>query len=297
MLFASVMLVSCFHLPKLWHNKKSKKNNSDSTSVTQKSSKKSNRFSSVYKSKDVEFKYQMAEQYYAKKRYNNAQELFESLVPSLKGDARYEDMYYKIGYCYYYEKDYPNAENIFKTFTEYFPTSSKSEECEYMRAYCFYVQSPKVELDQTNTNKAMNLMQAFINTHPTSPRSKQASEIMDKCREKLELKEYKSAELYYNLGFYKASAIAFGTVSENFPDSKRADEYKYQVIKAYYKYADASIEDKQIERFQKVMAECTDFMERFGDSKLMNEVKQYKTQTTNILNKLKNEQAKKTSQQ
>ena len=89
MLFASVMLVSCFHLPKLWHNKKSKKNNSDSTSVTQKSSKKSNRFSSVYKSKDVEFKYQMAEQYYAKKRYNNAQELFESLVPSLKGDARY----------------------------------------------------------------------------------------------------------------------------------------------------------------------------------------------------------------
>jgi outer membrane protein assembly factor BamD len=296
-LSVSLLFVSCSRLKKI--SLFSKKNKTDVTEKTAKThhTKKSSSFAAVYKSKDVEFKYQMAEQFYAKKRYNNAQELFESLIPSLKGDARYEDMYYKIGYCYYFEKDYANAENIFKTFTEYFPTSSKSEECEYMRAYCFYKQSPKVELDQTATNKAMNLMQAFINTHPTSPRSKDASDIMDKCREKLELKEYKSAELYYNLGYYKASAIAFGTVSENFPDSKKADEYKLEVIKAYFKYADASIEDKQPERYQKVLSECSDFLERFTDSKLINEVKQYKTQTTNILNKFKNEQAKKTSQQ
>ncbi len=235
----------------------------------------------------------MAEQYYANKNYSNARQLFEDLFAFVKGTQRYEDMYYKVAYCYFYEKDYLNAENFFKTFTETFPSSGKSEECEYMRAFCYYKQSPKVDLDQTNTTKAISLMQAFINTHPTSTRLKDANEIIDKGREKLELKEYNNAELYYNLGYYKASAIAFGSVSENFPDSKRAEEYKLQVIKSYFKYAELSTEDKQTERFEKVISECNDFSERFTDSKLLSEVAKYKTQSTTYLKNLKNEQTKK----
>lgn len=253
----------------------------------------SNKFGKIMKSKDYEYKYKMAEQYYANKSYGYAQQLFEDIFPYVKGSTRYEDMYYKFAYSYYYQKDYLNAENLFKSFVENFPTSPKGEECDYMRAYCYFKQSPKVELDQTNTTKTMQLMQAFINTHPSSPRAKEANEIIDKCREKLELKEFKGAELYYNLGFYKAAAIAFGNVSDNFPDSKKADEYKLLVIKAYYKYAEMSYEEKQKERYEKVLTECSDFTERFGQSKFAEEVNKFKTQTNNILKNLKNEQAKK----
>ncbi len=253
----------------------------------------SNKFGKIMKSKDYEYKYKMAEQYYANKSYGYAQQLFEDIFPYVKGSTRYEDMYYKFAYSYYYQKDYLNAENLFKTFVENFPTSTRSEECDYMRAFCYFKQSPKVELDQTNTNKTMQLMQAFINTHPNSPRVKEANDLIDKCREKLELKEYKGAELYFNLGYFKAAAIAFGNVSDNFPDSKKADEYKMLVIKAYFKYAEMSYEEKQKERFEKVISECNDFSERFADSKYMAEVSKYKTQTNNILKNLKNEQAKK----
>ncbi len=256
----------------------------------------SNKFGKIMKSKDYEYKYKMAEQYYANKNYNYAQQLFEDIFPYVKGSTRYEDMYFKFAYSYYYQKDYLNAENLFKSFVENFPTSPKGEECDYMRAYCYFKQSPKVELDQTNTNKTMQLMQAFINTHPTSQRAKEATEIIDKCRDKLELKEFKGAELYYNLGFYKAAAIAFGNVSDNFPDSRKADEYKLLVIKSYYKYAEMSYEDKQKERYEKVVSECSDFGERFGDSKFLEEVNKYKTQTNNILKNLKNEQAKKANE-
>lgn len=255
----------------------------------------SNKFGKIMKSKDYEYKYKMAEQYYANKQYGYAQQLFEDIFPYVKGTTRYEDMYYKFAYSYYYQKDYLNAENLFKTFVENFPTSPRSEECDYMRAYCYYKQSPKVELDQTNTTKTMQLMQAFINTHPSSPRVVEANDIIEKCREKLELKEFKSAELYFNLGFFKAAAIAFANVSENFPDSKKADEYKFQEIKAYYKYAEMSYEQKQVERFEKVLAECSDFTERFADSQYRDEVNKYKTQTNNILKNLKNEQVKKTT--
>jgi outer membrane protein assembly factor BamD len=255
----------------------------------------SSKFGKILKSKDYEYKYKMAEQYYANKKYVYAQQLFEDIFPYVKGTPRYEDMYYKLAYSYYYQKDYANAENLFKSFVENFPTSTRNEECDYMRAYCYFKQSPKVELDQTNTNKTMQLMQAFINTHPNSARAAEAANIIDLCRDKLELKEYKSAELYYNLGYYKAAAIAFGTVSENFPDSKKADEYKLQVIKAYYRYAEMSLLEKQTERYEKVMSECNEFVERFTDSKFLEEVNKYKTETNNILKNLKNEQTKKTA--
>ena len=244
------------------------------------------------KSTDNEYKLKMAENYYAQKKYNNAQLLFEDLFPTFKGTARFEDLYYKYAYSAYYLKDYTSAENLFKTFVETFPNSPKAEEADFMRAFCYYKQSPKPELDQTNTTRAMGQMQAFINTHPNSAKVAEATTIIDEARAKLEAKDFKSAELYYNLGFYKASAIAFNALIDNYPDTNKGDEYKLMVIKSYYLYANNSIEEKQGERYDKVVTECTDFNDRYPDSKLGKTVEYYKTQSLNYLNS-KNEQTKK----
>ena len=72
------------------------------------------KFAKIQKSKDYQYKLKMAEQYYAKKKYNFAQQLFEDVFPYLKGTPQFEDIYYKFAYCSYYEKDYVNAENLFK---------------------------------------------------------------------------------------------------------------------------------------------------------------------------------------
>ncbi|MBS1578756.1 MAG: outer membrane protein assembly factor BamD [Bacteroidetes bacterium] len=248
---------------------------------------KSKSFSKIIRSKDYEYKYKMAEQFYAEKKYSFAQQLYEDLFPYIKGTERYEDMFYKVAYCYYYQRDYANAENYFKTFTETFPGSKKAEECDFMRAYTYYKQSPAVNLDQTNTNKAMNMMQAFINTHPNSTRIKEANTIIDQCREKLEEKDAKSAQLYFDMGYFKAASIAYATVNENFPDSRKGDEYKWKSIEAYYKYAELSFEEKQQERFEKIVADCTDFNERFSDSKYLQDVAKIKNQSLEYLKKIK----------
>src|SRR5678815_2373265 len=113
--------------------------------------------SKVLKNKDPEYKLRMAEKYFAKKKYNYAYQLYEDVVPYFKGGKEFEDIYYKMAYSTYYQKDYMNAENFFKTYLELFPNSSRAEEIDFMRAYSFYKQSPKVELDQTNTIKAMGM--------------------------------------------------------------------------------------------------------------------------------------------
>lgn len=254
-----------------------------------------NKFAKVLKSKDNEYKYKMAEQYYAEKKYDKAQQLFDELFPYVKGTTRFEDMYYKYAYCAYYQKDYINAENLFKTYIESFPNGARAEECEYMRAYSFYKQSPKVDLDQTATAKTIALMQAFINTHPESDRSKNAEQIIDECRQKLQEKEYKAAKLYYDLGFYKAAAVAFNTLMDDYPDAQQSDTYKLEVIRSYYKYAQMSVADKQQERYQQVLSEVSDFEDRFPDSKLKNQAEEFKNLSTNSIKNLQDEQTKATT--
>ncbi len=256
------------------------------------------KFGKVVKSKDKEYKLKMAEQYYATKSYDKAQQLYTDLLPLFKGDPRFEDVYYKYAYTSYYLKDYENAENLFKTYSENFPNSAKVEECDYMRCICYYKQSPNVNLDQTNTTKTMALLQAFINTHPDSKRIADATTIIDECRKKLELKEYKNAQLYYDLGFFKSAGVAFSVLIDDFPDSDQGDEYALSSIKSYYKYAELSIPEKQEERFDKVISDVTDFQQRFRESKLIDEANNYKTQSEDFLKKIQkqnNEQTKATT--
>lgn len=241
------------------------------------------KFSRVMKSKDYEYKLKMADQYFVKKKYRFAQQLYEDLFPVYKGSNRFEDIHYKFAYCAYYLKDYISAESLFKSFLEYFPNSAKAEEIDYMHAYCYYKQSPRPELDQTNTTKAMGQMQTFINTHPGSERNKEAQEIIAHCYQKLITKDYKSAELYYNVGQYKAAAVSFATLLTAYPDAKNADEFKLWVIRSYYKYASLSILEKQPERFNQVVEEVQDFQDRFPESKYLKDAEQYLTLSQNNL--------------
>jgi len=249
-----------------------------------------NKYNKVTKSKDYEYKLKMADEYYAKGKYKIAQQLYEELFPVFKGTVKFEELYFKDAYCFYYMKMYADAENLFKGFLEVFPNSKNAEEVDYMRSYCFYKQSPKLELEQVNTIRAMGMMQTFINTHPGSERNKEASDIIDKCREKLEQKEYRAAELYYNMGQYRAAAIAFTNLINNYPESLKGEEYKLKTVKAYYKFAKLSYEDKQVERYEKVIEEYQDFVDRYPESKLLNEAESFSKLSQNHIKVIKNEQ-------
>jgi outer membrane protein assembly factor BamD len=248
--------------------------------------------SKILKNPDPAYKLRIAEQYFVKKKYNHAQEIYEDIMPYYKATKEFEDIYYKYAYCAYNQGDFMNAENLFKSYLEIFPSSVRAEEVDYMRAYCFYKQSPKPELDQTNTIKAMGMMQTFINTHPGSVRNKEANEIMDICRGKMETKDRKSAQLYYDLAQYRAAGVSFSALLNNYPESEKGDEYKLMIIKSYYKFAQLSVEEKQSERYEQVITECNEFVDRFPDSKLKKEAEEFLNLSQTNIKKLNNEQIK-----
>lgn len=246
----------------------------------------------ILKSPDPEYKLRMAEKYFVEKKWNKAQVLYEDVMPYYKTRPEFQDIYYKYAYCAYNQADYLNAENLFKTFMELFPNSTRAEEVDYMRAYSYYKQSPKPELDQSNTIKAMGMMQVFINTHPGSERSKEAASIIEICRTKLEVKDYKSAKLYFDMGQFRAAGVAYAALLNSYPESNLADEYKLMVIKSYFRFAEMSIDAKKEERFGQVIDQVDEFIDRFPESKFKTEAESYRNLSQTNIKNIRDEQVK-----
>ena len=103
-------------------------------------------------------------------------------------------------------------------------------------------------------------MQAFISQHPESERVKEANDIIDKCRAKLEQKDFENARLYYNLRatnplYLKAATITFNILMNTYPDSQKSDEYKLYIIRSEYEYAVLSLEERKQVRFEQVVTD------------------------------------------
>ena len=248
----------------------------------------------ILKSKDAAYKLKMADEFYAKKKWMKAQLIYDDVLPYYKTTPEAQDIFYRYAYSAYYQKDYMIAENLFQKYLESYPNSPRAEEMEYMRGYIFYLQSPKPELDQTNTYKAIGNLQTFINTHPQSVRLAEANRLIDELRKKDETKNYKSAQLYYNIGEFRAAGVTFNVLFDKFPESSSCDEYKYMAVKSYFQAAELTIASKKAERFREVVGEGNEFIERFPESKYRKDVEKYIAASNTEIQKFSNNEQVKT---
>jgi len=242
-------------------------------------------YEKVLKSDDINYKLSKANAYYEKRQYQKANGVYQNLLPVMKGTKDFEMLYFKYAYTSFYLKDYLAASYHFKNFTDYFPSSKDADEAEYMHAYCLYKESPKPNLDQTNTIKAMEAMQSYINMHPSSKRVPEANKLMLDMRSKLEVKDADAAKLYYNLGHYKAASVAYKLLLESYPESVAADYYQYMTMRSYYQYAKASIKGKQEERYGNAAAAYQELKNDYPTSKYIVEAEKLNNQIQNNINK------------
>lgn len=208
-----------------------------------------NPYEKVLKSNDVNYKLTKANEYYDAKKYQQANELYQQMLPVLKGTKSFEPLVWRYAWSFYNLKDYLSASYWFKNFVDYFPSSKEAEEAEFMHALALYKESPKTSLEQTNTIKAMEALQAYINKYPTSKRASEANAYMDEGRAKLEAKDASAADLYFKIGQFRAASVAYRNLLRTYPESERADFYQYMIVRSLYLYARESITEKQEERY------------------------------------------------
>lgn len=240
----------------------------------------------VKKSTDVNYRLTKANEYYEKKKFAWANDLYRDLIPVVKGTRNYEPLYYRYAYSYYYMKNYLAAGYHFKNFTEFFPASKEAEECEFMYAICLFKESPKPTLEQTNTIKAMEALQSFINSHPDSKRLGEINAMMSEGRGKLEQKDANAALLYFNISQFKAAAISYKNLLKEYPESSRSDFYQYMIIRSSYKYAKASIPAKQQERYNDVIDAYQELKSQYPTSEFLKDGEKYVTLSSQNINNL-----------
>jgi len=85
-------------------------------------------------------------------------------------------------------------------------------------------------------------------------------------------KSYLSARLYYDLKQYRAATVSLANSLKEYPDTKYREELMYLKLDALFLYAERSVSEKQVERYQTTLDEYYSFIEEFPESKYSREV-------------------------
>jgi len=223
-------------------------------------------YEKLLKSRDYQLKYEKGLSYYEEGEYVKAATLFDQVVTIYRGTIKADTVKYYQAKSYYGQRDYIMAGHYFNELSSTYPSSSFVDESDFMSAYCYYKLSPRAELDQDNTFKAISMLQLYLLKHPDSDRATTCNELITELSDKLVEKSFISAKLYFDLGYYKSAIIALRNSLAEYPDTRHREEMLYLVLKSSYLLADNSVESKRIERFQATVDEYYSFQSEFPDS-------------------------------
>ena len=209
-----------------------------------------NEFGRILKSTDNDMKYEVAMDYYDRKDYNHALQLFDLLQNAYRSTPKGEYVAYRTAMCYFETNEFEIAGYYFNKFLQGYPFSVDAEKAAYMNAYCSYLLSPNISLDQKSTHTAINQLTNFIERYPESDSLARAHELLDELNNKLEEKDYNLCILYYRMENYNAAITSFENMLKKYPNTKHREEILSDMTRTYYDYAENSVPEKQKERYE-----------------------------------------------
>lgn len=207
-------------------------------------------YEKAMKSKDSEFVLNAANQLYENGKWAYAVELYRKVSSSYAGTEHAENITFNTAMANFNDENYVLSAKQFRNFYVGFGRSEKAEEAFYMSSLSYYNGSPKYNLDQKNTRDAIQELQSFIDTYPTSSRVKEVNGYINELQEKLEKKAFEIAKAYYKTLKYKASSVSFANFLDDFPDSSLREEAFMYLLRSRSQLAINSIYSKKENRLK-----------------------------------------------
>jgi outer membrane protein assembly factor BamD len=148
-------------------------------------------------------------------------------------------------------REYLLAANEFGRFIQIYRSDDRVPDAEYELALTYLDRSPAFDLDQDPTEDAINQFRLFISRNPNHQLVPEAQKRILELREKLAEKMYTVGQQYETRKLYKAAAVSYESVFDQYYDSEFADDALFGAIRTYYAYAKESILSSQEERYRK----------------------------------------------
>ncbi len=229
-------------------------------------------YQKVLKDPDTGRKYEMAEKLYQEGNYKKANRLLEQIAPQFVGKPQGERVLFFLADSYYQRGDYNFAGYQFERFLKSYPKSDRAPEAAFLGAKSYYMLSPKYSLDQTDTDKALNKLQSFINLYPESEFMDEANAMAQELTQKKQKKAFEIAKQFVKLGKYytldyNISAIAaLDNFISDHPGSIFREEAYFLRLRAAANLAENSTYSKKKERLDDAVAAYNAFMRYYSES-------------------------------
>lgn len=225
----------------------------------------------MQKSDDYNYKFEYAKRAFEEKKYIQAATILQDCVSVFKGSDKAEESLYLLGMANYENRDYQTAGAYLKSYYTRYPKGKYTEAARFFCGYGYYLDSPDPQLDQSETVKAIEELQAFLDYFPRSEKVSIAQNAIFELQDKLTLKQLENAQLYYNLGNYmgnnyQSAIIVAQNAVKDYPYSKYKEELELLILKARYQEANNSVDERKEERYRDVIDEYYSFINNFPDS-------------------------------
>ena len=235
-------------------------------------------YTRVLKSADNTYKYEFAKQSFADGKFQHAVVLLEELVLQQKGRGNAQESLYMLAMAQYCNRDYDAASATFRKYFQSYPKGDFAEQASFYVGQSLFQSMPDPRLDQSATMGAINAFQNFLDTYPDSEMREQAQRQLFVLQDNLVMKEYLSAELYYNLGGYfgninsntesnyESCIITAQNALKTYPYTDMREKFSVLIMKSKFELAQNSSEEKRLDRYRDAEDECYGFLNEFPES-------------------------------
>lgn len=231
----------------------------------------------------LNFKLQTAEKFFIRQEYEKALPLLEELITLTRGTSVSERVNFMHAKSFFGMRDYTLAAYYLGFFAKTFPTSEYAEESSFLSAYCYYRNSPMHALDQSDTKTAMEQMQLFLVRYPNTSLRDSCNTLMDQMRGKLEQKDWEGALQYYRIRNFSSASVALKAFLSKWPGSVHREEALITTLRADYRLAMNSVEEKKRERLETAMRSYVNFADAYPESDFTKEAEQMRVALSSAL--------------
>lgn len=245
-------------------------------------------FEKVRISGDPALMLEKANEYFEIEEYSRANTLYEMLIPAYRGKSEAESIAYKFAQGHYFSNSHILSAHYFKNFADTYSASPRKEEALYLSALSHYKLSPRYNLDQSDSQKAIDAFQRFINTYPESDKIEECNQYIDNLRLKMELKAFDSGKMYYNTRSYSSAIQSLENMLKDFPDTEHSEEARYIIVQASKDWADQSVFTRKEERYKKTVERCEAYLKRHSETERADQIISLKSKCEQELKSIQN---------
>ncbi len=191
--------------------------------------------------------------YFEQGKYDRAISYFQGVFDFGRTHEWADDAQLYLARSYAANKEFILAASEYTRFAEIYRNDPRVPEAEFERAMTFYQRSPSYQLDQTDTQRAVQAFQLFLTRYPNHEKVAEVEARIVELRDKVAHKQYDAGLQYEQRGLFEAAALSYEVVFDRYPETQWVDDALLGAIRSYIAFSDGSVEARRPERLQKAI--------------------------------------------